>query len=98
MPSAPHRASDLSDICFSLPRVSKEMKDRAIVPEIICTGAKLDLRDVRNDPMHALSKRSQAFTIRLHCSLGNVQNRDLLVTTCEKIVHQSGLAAANIDD
>jgi hypothetical protein len=74
------------------------MKDGAIVPEIIGTSLKLDLRDVRNNPVHALSKRAQAFTISIDRSLGNVQNCNLLVTTCEKVVYQSGLATANIDD
>ena len=54
MASGLHGVGDLADICDTIARRGKKMKDSAVVPDIVSRGIQIDFRDVGDQPMDTL--------------------------------------------
>jgi hypothetical protein len=98
MPAVPHRASHLANVGETVGCHCEKVKDSPVVPYVVCRGFKLDFGDVGGEPVHEFRRFAQPFLVRIDGSLRDVEDRDVLISTREKIIDQGGFTAANIDD
>ena len=63
------RMGDLADVGGAVGRGGEEVKDGAVVPDVVVGGLELDSGDVRCHPMDKLCGFSQASPVRIDCGL-----------------------------
>ena len=74
------------------------MKYSPVVPQIVFRGLKFYFRDVGSDPVHELGCLAQPFPVRINGSLGDIEDRDVLISTGKKVINQRGLTSTDIND
>jgi len=98
MPAGLDRSEHGLHVRLSLSFICQEMKNRTIMPDIKPMRPKDGSGDISSNPTDALPHRPQpSFCYFLGC-LRNVQHRQILETFVQKIVHEGGFAAADIED
>ena len=93
-----HCVRDLTDIGDTVAWRSKKMKYSAIMPHIIGRRLQFDSRNVGHEPADMFGSVPESFAVCIDRNLRNVQHRNVLVTTREKVINQCGFTAPDIDD
>jgi hypothetical protein len=88
-------AKDRVDVGLTLFTRGEEVEDRPVVPDVVGMPRQLQLRDVARKPIHARRPFPEASPRSRQRGLGQVQDGDLLIAFCEKIIDQRRRAAAN---
>ena len=92
------RFLDAFDVGGTIGGGRQEMKNRAVVPNVIGIWRKVCPRNIGYEPFDAISQGSQPRLGDIDRGLGNVKDREVAITACEQVVNQCGFAASNIDN
>jgi hypothetical protein len=76
----------------------EEVKNGAVVPNIISAWSKIGFGNVRSDPVNAVGSLFQTYLCHLNGGLGDIENRDVLKASRKKVVYESGFTAAHVYD
>ena len=94
----PNGASDLANVRNTLLRIREEMKDSPVMPNVISPRPQLHLRYVRDQPVNSLCGLSQPLPAGLDGDLRDIQDCDVLKSSCDQVVNERGFASAYVDD
>jgi len=98
MPACFYRQCGIPDISNPIFWLRQEVKDRAIMPDIVGMGRKNRLRDICLQPANGFRGFPEAFPRDLKSGLRNIGDRDIPVLPFKQVVNQSRCAAAYIND
>src|SRR5690349_14006104 len=98
MASALYRLGYRAHICGAVLRGSEEVEDGAIMPNVVRIPRQINAGDIGSDPTNELSFFFQPLFCNLDGSLGDVEESEVLIAAPQKVIHQRGLAAADIDN
>jgi hypothetical protein len=75
----------------------QEVKNRPVMPYIEGTRRKTSLRHISLEPLDRSCKVTETLLRHVESGLGNIKNRNLLVSTLDQVINQRGRTTANVD-
>src|SRR5216683_1735105 len=96
--SASYRTRDVLNVGDSLFHCRQKMEYGAVMPNIVCKRLEFGSEDIGNDPLDVVGGFSHPLLRDVDCGLRNIEHGDVLISAFDKIVGQSGFAAAYIND
>src|SRR5262249_27726138 len=98
VPPRLQRSANGLDVAFAGLGLAQEMKNGAVVPEVVSRGLERSVRDVRAEPAHAGGAFAEPGAGRIEGRLGEIEDREVLVSPVQETVGEGRSAAAHVDD
>ena|SRR5881396_562981 len=89
---------DIANVGSALLHCCQKMKHCSIVPDVVRAQTEFCDCHVGNNPTNLLGRCPYSLLANVDSSLGNIQDRNVLVAAREKIVGQCGFTSTHIND
>ncbi len=98
VPARPHRPGDVPYVSSALLWRCEEVKDCPVVPDVEGVRGKIDLCDIRLDPVHIAALLTQAILSDLQGSGGDIKHREAAVATNEQVIDERAGPGSDINN
>ena len=86
------------DVAFAVIGIREEMEDSTVMPEVETLVRQNRSRDIDLDPGHLVGSRTQPIPRSVQGGRRDVKDRQSRVTIREKVIHEPGRTAPDVDD
>lgn len=98
MSAALHGFGHIADVGQALGTFRQEVKDGAVVPNVVRAWFKRGIGDIGDEPLHLMRSFTHTFAADFDGRVRNIENRYVAKTPCDEIRSERRLTTSDVDD